>query len=73
MNCVSCGVELKNGFKFADFCWRCEEILDNDGAAELIKLAIDSVLKAERAREKDRLLYHTELSNAKLWYEEFRC
>jgi hypothetical protein len=70
MICVSCGCETRKDFKDG-FCWRCDEVFDNDGIEDLIKLTISNVIKAERAREKDKLVYHTELSNAKLWYDEF--
>jgi hypothetical protein len=73
--CVCCSALVDKEYDRFDqynaFCNDCEFVASEDGADEVVRLAISNVLKAERAREKDRLVYHTELSNAKLWYDDF--
>lgn len=73
--CVACGTLIDKEFarfeQFNDFCDDCEIVADEDGSEQAVRLGISNAIKAERAREKDKLLYHTENAFAKLWYDSF--
>ena len=74
-HCVACGALIDKDYErfeqFNDFCDDCEIIAGEEGSEEIVKRGINNAIKAERARGKDRLLYHTENAFAKLWYEDF--